>query len=279
MTPSEMLTLLGYRLEDPQGDVYTTALKVLMINRAQARVYTELNEHVVPELMEKEAAVSLTSGAFDQTGLTYTLLGGISGGVDSIRLVDYDFTHKISLDEWRESVSRSITYTSSSGKHYFLGSKCYVLPDDYDVDVYYKRQPVQVSVSTSGTLVVGQDYIITTFVAGDDFANVGAASNATGVVFTATGTTPTTWSNASTLTVNAFTVASELVLDAVAYMAESLCWHVNNDSREGSSLEQAASLIETLNTTITATDANDNDDEYYYGSDSDYILPISTWES
>ena len=57
--------------------------------------------------------------------------------------------------------------------------------------------------ATSGALIVGQSYVITTFVAGDDFTNVGAASNASGVVFTATGTTPTTWTNASTVNHNA----------------------------------------------------------------------------
>jgi hypothetical protein len=53
---------------------------------------------------------------------------------------------------------------------------------------------------TSGTLTVGKVYTITTYQSGDDFTNVGASSNANGVVFTATGTTPTTWTNSSTLT-------------------------------------------------------------------------------
>lgn len=53
--------------------------------------------------------------------------------------------------------------------------------------------------ATSGLLTSGKRYQIQTFVAGDVFTNVGAASNATGVVFTATGTTPTTWTNGSTL--------------------------------------------------------------------------------
>lgn len=52
---------------------------------------------------------------------------------------------------------------------------------------------------TSGTLTTGAKYKIVTFVALDVFTNVGAASNATGVVFTATGTTPTTWTHGSTL--------------------------------------------------------------------------------
>ena len=55
---------------------------------------------------------------------------------------------------------------------------------------------------TSGFLVPNSQYIITTYNAGDDFTNVGAASNAAGVVFVATGTTPAVWSNTSVLTLN-----------------------------------------------------------------------------
>lgn len=50
-----------------------------------------------------------------------------------------------------------------------------------------------------GPLVVGQIYEITNYVSDDNFTNVGAASNATGVIFTATGTTPTKWTNFSIL--------------------------------------------------------------------------------
>ena len=55
------------------------------------------------------------------------------------------------------------------------------------------------TVLTSGLLVAGGRYRIDTFVAGDNFTNVGAASNASGVEFVATGTTPTTWTNSSSL--------------------------------------------------------------------------------
>ena len=55
-------------------------------------------------------------------------------------------------------------------------------------------------VLTSGSLIVHVLYVITTFVSGDDFTNVGAASNASGISFIATGTTPTHWTHGSTLT-------------------------------------------------------------------------------
>ena len=52
---------------------------------------------------------------------------------------------------------------------------------------------------TSGALVVGARYYIHNYVAGDDFTNVGASANEKGATFIATGTTPTTWTNGSTL--------------------------------------------------------------------------------
>lgn len=53
--------------------------------------------------------------------------------------------------------------------------------------------------ATAGSFIIGRRYKILTYVSGDDFANVGASSNATGVTFTATGTTPTNWTNSSEL--------------------------------------------------------------------------------
>ena len=48
-----------------------------------------------------------------------------------------------------------------------------------------------------GLFEVGQTYIIKYFSTGDDFTNIGALSNSTGTIFTATGTTPTTWTSGS----------------------------------------------------------------------------------
>jgi len=47
----------------------------------------------------------------------------------------------------------------------------------------------------TGFLTIGKLYTIISFQAGDNFTNVGAAANATGQSFIATGTTPTTWTN------------------------------------------------------------------------------------
>jgi len=57
--------------------------------------------------------------------------------------------------------------------------------------------------ATSGLLVIGLSYTISNYAAGDDFTNVGG-TNVTGNTFIATGTTPTNWTNSSTLTFSTF---------------------------------------------------------------------------
>lgn len=65
-----------------------------------------------------------------------------------------------------------------------------------DADSYqFNNTPLQ----TSGTLTIGKVYHIYDYNSGDDFTNVGATSNVTGEIFTATGTTPATWTNGSSL--------------------------------------------------------------------------------
>lgn len=65
--------------------------------------------------------------------------------------------------------------------------------------VYESRDELPRTKQTSGTLTVGQAYLISDYNAGDNFSNVGASSNATGIQFIATATTPTTYTNGSTL--------------------------------------------------------------------------------
>lgn len=75
---------------------------------------------------------------------------------------------------------------------------------------------------TSGTVTNTIRYYIVEYKAGDDFTNIGAGSNATGVEFDATGTTPTTWTNGSRLVASpVFTVKGELDLVFSSAVAHS----------------------------------------------------------
>jgi hypothetical protein len=69
---------------------------------------------------------------------------------------------------------------------------------------------------TSGSLTVASGYYIRSYVSDDDFTNVGAASNATGVSFVATGTTPTHWGHGSALGVYAKSTSSPYFIPCLA---------------------------------------------------------------
>jgi len=64
---------------------------------------------------------------------------------------------------------------------------------------------------TNGPLIINHVYTISNYVAGDDFTSVGASSNANGVEFVAIGTTPTIWSNGSTLSGAKWTRGNTLI--------------------------------------------------------------------
>ena len=85
--------------------------------------------------------------------------------------------------------------------------------------------------STSGLLVIGQIYTITDYQAGDDFTNIGAVSNAIGQTFIATGTTPTTWTNFST--VMAAYLGTSSFIDG---LGATIPWPITIDAAEGAQL-------------------------------------------
>lgn len=85
----------------------------------------------------------------------------------------------------------------------FLGT-----PDKIPTTGTFTLAPV--AAQTSGVLVATKRYLIVAFVAGDSFTNVGATANASGNIFIATGTTPTTWTNGSSVQ----EITTDLAVDA-----------------------------------------------------------------
>ena len=61
MTTAEMLTVLGHRLEDPAGDLFSTTEKLLFLNIAQDKLVQFLNPHLMTDLQVIDSEVSLVS--------------------------------------------------------------------------------------------------------------------------------------------------------------------------------------------------------------------------
>jgi len=97
-------------------------------------------------------------------------------------------------------VIREVWLSNADGKSRLTNKTNTWLRNEYGEDVFTLGDAL-----TSGTLTIGERYYIQTFVTDDSFTGVGAASNASGVFFTATGTTPT-WTEGSTLRLLTFAV-------------------------------------------------------------------------
>lgn len=105
--------------------------------------------------------------------------------------------------------SNGVILTGSSTLQYEVNQGTITFKSYYNVQIteipssigtityqYVKIPTVLAEPATSGTLTISTEYTINKFISSDDFANVGG-TNVTGNTFTATGTTPTTWTNKS----------------------------------------------------------------------------------
>lgn len=132
------------------------------------------------------------------------------------------------------------------------------------------------TILTSGSIEVGEQYRINTYISGDDFTNVGASSNESGVEFIATGDTPSIWTNSSEL--EKIGIVSYLPMNE---LSGSICYDespngydaiLSNDGWER--LTSKVSTIEIAGYDLSSSDYIENL-PFYYNLD-----PISSfWDS
>ena len=60
MTTAEMLTILGDRMEDPSGDLFTTAVKERYLNRAQDKLVQMLKPDLLTDLHVLKTGISMS---------------------------------------------------------------------------------------------------------------------------------------------------------------------------------------------------------------------------
>ncbi len=128
------------------------------------------------------------------------------GGYAKMAFGSIQFNPLLFIADWPPPVSCAIgiyyTDTTEAARELVFQGTCHLTSFD--------RESISYSLNGSaydetwlikgvGPLVTGQIYKITEYIADDDFTNVGAASNAVGVIFTASGTTPTHWVHFSKL--------------------------------------------------------------------------------
>lgn len=170
MTGTEMVDMLGLRLEDPDQASFTSATKVKALNIAQRTVVNLIDNAYLTELQEIDSA-TLANNAYadDSTGngldasgkQTFSGLGidPIRGGVIAIKVydvvdsasVDLGFANIIEPQDAKRLENSYLAGSDSNPVAYIFNETVYVKPVKANgaVDIWYIKNPT--AIADSGT--------------------------------------------------------------------------------------------------------------------------------
>lgn len=151
MTTTEMLTILGDRMEDTAGDLFSTTVKERYLNRAQDKVIQALNPHLLTDLHVVKTAITMSTDTdvdthfksyFSPTVSTLPSnpLGGPLG-IMGIRITKSNFIRKVSFDMAKDFSTGYVTFSATEPVYFILKNRVYIFNNTANVDCYYVREP------------------------------------------------------------------------------------------------------------------------------------------
>ena len=157
-----------------------------------------------------EIVLSVTKESVTVDGSVYFYVNGVQLGTPAVITKNTVGNINNNVACWVLGTSAARTAgTCSFAATYNRALTAAEVLDLYRNGINYSDKWGSQTAKTSGTLVIGYKYRINTYVSDDDFTNIGAASNASGIEFIATGTTPTHWAHSSSLVLLGATLALE----------------------------------------------------------------------
>jgi hypothetical protein len=170
MTGTEMIDMLGLRLEDPDQASFTSATKIKAINIAQRTVVNLVDNAYLTELQEIDPATfannafanDATGNGLDATGkATFTGLGidPIRGGVIAINVyddggssaTDLGFANMIEPQDAKRLENSYLAGSTTNPVAYIFNETIYIKPvlADGAVDVWYVKNPTAVAANNT----------------------------------------------------------------------------------------------------------------------------------
>lgn len=166
MTGTEMIDMLGLRLEDPSESNFTSATKIKALNIAQRTVVNLIDNAYLTELQEIDTATFANTVYNDSTGngldadgkATFTNLGidPIRGGVIAINVydinnsnqsVDLGFANMIEPQDAKRLENSYLAGSDSNPVAYIFNEAIYVKPvkPSGGIDVWYLKNPTAIA--------------------------------------------------------------------------------------------------------------------------------------
>ena len=158
MTTAAMLTVLGDRLEDTAGDLYSDTVKLRYLNIAQDKLIQLLNPHLLTELQVIKTNISLLTDndvdshfksyfVPDSSTLTSAPFGGALG-VIGIRVSNDMFIRKISFDMAKDFSTGYVGFSATEPVYFVFKNRIYIYNITANVDCYFIKTPTALSSAT-----------------------------------------------------------------------------------------------------------------------------------
>ena len=152
MTTAAMNTILGDRMEDSAGDLFSTTIKDRYLNRAQDKVIQALNPHLLTDLHVLVTGISMrTDNDVDTHFKSYFIptqaqdlasdpFGGPLG-ILGIRINDSNFIRKVSFDMVKDFSTGYVSFNGTAPVYFVFKGRIYIYNNTANVDCYYIKTP------------------------------------------------------------------------------------------------------------------------------------------
>ena len=162
MTTATMLTVLGDRLEDTAGDLYSDTVKLRYLNIAQDKLIQLLNPHLLTELQVIKTSISLlTDNEVDSHFKSYFIpnsstldsspFGGALG-VIGIRVSNDMFIRKISFDMAKDFSTGYVGFSATEPVYFVFKNRIYIYNTTANVDCYFIKEPTTLASDANSDL-------------------------------------------------------------------------------------------------------------------------------
>lgn len=162
MTTATMLTVLGDRLEDTAGDLYSDTVKLRYLNIAQDKLIQLLNPHLLTELQVIKTNISLsTDNDVDSHFKSYFVpnsstldsspFGGALG-VIGIRVSNDMFIRKISFDMAKDFSTGYVGFSATEPVYFVFKNRIYIYNTTANVDCYFIKEPTTLASDANSDL-------------------------------------------------------------------------------------------------------------------------------
>tara|TARA_R100000908_G_scaffold53866_1_gene29127 strand:- start:1092 stop:1799 length:708 start_codon:yes stop_codon:yes gene_type:complete len=162
MTTATMLTVLGDRLEDTAGDLYSDTVKLRYLNIAQDKLIQLLNPHLLTELQVIKTNISLSTDndvdshfksyfVPNSSTLTSAPFGGALG-VIGIRVSNDMFIRKISFDMAKDFSTGYVGFSATEPVYFVFKNRIYIYNTTANVDCYFIKEPTTLASDANSDL-------------------------------------------------------------------------------------------------------------------------------